>query len=680
MLRRETRTVLIWSVCVAALTGCTPASPNTATNDLIISGQVLNETGSPEGGVWVIAESFEVIPSDGRYYDGYRKIVVTDDDGRFVIPDLPAETYDVWVRGYGLKDTRDAWARRGDLLVEAGATDVIIIAERATDPREAAEVYPASSWLSLLPLPEPGEFGGGEGTDVSPAVSSQGEWAGKINLDCMLCHQIGGPLTRIPTEGGYDAGLKKVARMQNASFGFGRESLLDALEDWGQSVVLGESVPETPARPQGMERNIVVTQWEMGDIYNFSHDLITTDRRQPTTNADGPVYMIDEGGDWLFILDPTQNSWRRKKIPIHPDGTYQQEYFGFGDHSPDGHSSFAGMYGGGAAAPHNPMLDDQGRVWLTTGASGGVRPEFCPEDRRLGSFTMYDPETEEFHVIPTCFGVHHLEFDDRGRLWSCELGWFDPSLYDPDDPSTWENAQGWTTRRIDTDGDGIAETSMTTNSYAIYPSPDGSIWSTTIGPHPGAIHRYDPDTDKHEIFIAPAYAYGPRGVTVDSKGVAWTAFSGSGHLGRFDRSRCAQTWGDGTQCPEGWTIWKVPGPVYQNFEPASPEENALADMLYFLWADRHNASGLGNDVIIVQASNSDAMRAFDPKTERWTTLRVPYPMGYYTRLTDARIDNADGGWKGRALWSNYANMTQLFVENKRGGIVKMQFRPDPLAY
>jgi hypothetical protein len=54
-------------------------------------------TGKPEAGVWVIAETKLGVP--------YRKIVVTDDQGRFLVPDLPAASYDVWVRGYGLKDS-----------------------------------------------------------------------------------------------------------------------------------------------------------------------------------------------------------------------------------------------------------------------------------------------------------------------------------------------------------------------------------------------------------------------------------------------------------------------------------------------------------------------------------------------------------------------------------------------
>src|SRR5690242_13175354 len=62
-----------------------------------IGGTVTGPKG-PEAGVWVIAETTQ-LPTK------FAKIVVTDDRGRFVIPDLPKADYSVWVRGYGLVDS-----------------------------------------------------------------------------------------------------------------------------------------------------------------------------------------------------------------------------------------------------------------------------------------------------------------------------------------------------------------------------------------------------------------------------------------------------------------------------------------------------------------------------------------------------------------------------------------------
>ena len=80
-------------LCVAATV---PASAQPAANN--IGGTVTGAKG-PEAGVWVIAETKD-LPTK------YVKIVVTDDQGRYLIPDLPKGTYDIWVRGYGLVDSR----------------------------------------------------------------------------------------------------------------------------------------------------------------------------------------------------------------------------------------------------------------------------------------------------------------------------------------------------------------------------------------------------------------------------------------------------------------------------------------------------------------------------------------------------------------------------------------------
>ena len=73
------------------------AVPAVAENNDDIGGTVMGPAG-PEAGVWVIAETEDL---DTRYL----KIVVTDDNGAFLIPDLPDAGYQVWVRGYGLDDS-----------------------------------------------------------------------------------------------------------------------------------------------------------------------------------------------------------------------------------------------------------------------------------------------------------------------------------------------------------------------------------------------------------------------------------------------------------------------------------------------------------------------------------------------------------------------------------------------
>ena len=75
--------------------------------DGYITGRVASAAG-PEAGVWVIAETDELKTP-------FIKIVVTDDRGRFTLPELPTATYRVWVRGYGLVDSTPIEGRPGHM-------------------------------------------------------------------------------------------------------------------------------------------------------------------------------------------------------------------------------------------------------------------------------------------------------------------------------------------------------------------------------------------------------------------------------------------------------------------------------------------------------------------------------------------------------------------------------------
>jgi hypothetical protein len=63
-------------------------------------------------------------------------------------------------------------------------------------------------------------------------------------------------------------------------------------------------------------------------------------------------------------------------------------------------------------------------------------------------------------------------------------------------------------------------------------------------------------------------------------------------------------------------------------------------------------------------------------------FRVPYPIGYFTKWMDGRVDDPNGGWKGKSLWSTYATRTMFHLETGKGAlpkVVRFQLRPDPLA-
>src|SRR5471030_2701641 len=116
----------------------------------------------PEAGVWVIAETTE-LPTK------FARIVVTDDQGRYLIPDLPKAHYEVWVRGYGLVDSSPVKSDPGKML---NLTAVI-----APSPAAAAQYYPGNYWYSLLKIPDKGEFPGSgpNGNGISPAIKTQSQ-------------------------------------------------------------------------------------------------------------------------------------------------------------------------------------------------------------------------------------------------------------------------------------------------------------------------------------------------------------------------------------------------------------------------------------------------------------------------------------------------------------------------
>src|SRR5207247_6816962 len=121
-----------------------PARASAVAIDADDIGGVVTGANGPEAGVWVIAETRDLPVR-------YIKIVVTDDQGRYVLPDLPKANYDVWVRGYGLVDSPKVKSEPGKQLN--------LTAVSAPDEKAAAQYYPASYWYSMLKIQTADQFG-----------------------------------------------------------------------------------------------------------------------------------------------------------------------------------------------------------------------------------------------------------------------------------------------------------------------------------------------------------------------------------------------------------------------------------------------------------------------------------------------------------------------------------------
>jgi len=185
------------------------------------------------------------------------------------------------------------------------------------------------------------------------------------------------------------------------------------------------------------------------------------------------------------------------------------------------------------------------------------------------------------------------------------------------------------------------------------------------------------ETALTEVYQPPAPGFGPRGGDVDANGVYWVSLS-SGHLGSFDRRKCKVLNGPtatGTHCPEGWTLYPFPGP-----QMPGVSETGSAEASYYTWVDRFDTLGLGRNVPIATGNlNSGILALVDGK---FVEIIVPYPMGFFPKNVDGRIDDPNAGWKGKAVWSTYGQRTMFHLEGgkeNRPRVVKVQYRPDPLA-
>lgn len=710
----------------------TSASLKIGANDI---GGVVASAKGPEAGVWVIAETTD-LPTR------YIKEVATDDRGRYLLPELPKAQYTVWARGYGLVDSPKVKAEPGH---EVDLKPVV-----APDAKAAAQYYPANYWYALLKIPATSEFPGtgAQGNGISPNYKLQAQWIRMIKTDgCEPCHQIGNRYTRtIPTMfSNLDPAQAWIRRVGSGQAGaimtailaqLGTKPASQMFADWTTRIAHGELPAEAPPRPQGMERNIVITQWDWADPKAYLHDEISTDKRNPRVNAYGLIYgSPEESRDYLPILDPVHNTISRLKVPYRDADTPGQPMpfrpsAVWGDEAIwDSHTTV-----------HNPMFDERGRLWFTARIRGSDDPAFCKERSSLISAKLtplersgrqaevYDPATKQVSMIDLCFGTHHLIFarDANDTLWFSSgggggvVGWLNTKTWDQTHDAA--KSQGWTALVLDTNGNGkrdayavgkqngggvpgmespgasgelqvstdpTKDTRLNAGFYGIGVSRDGMVWGTVMG-FPGGIARVDPGPNPPETALTEYYevpwndprsrvwGFGPRGMDVDSNGVVWVALA-SGHLASFDRRKCKSPLNGpkatGRQCPEGWTLYQTPGPKFQNVT-----YSGSADSHYYVWVDQFDTLGLGKDTPIVTGNGSDSLLAL--VHGKFVILRVPYPLGFFAKGMDGRIDDANAGWKGKGVWTTWGTRTPFHSETGKGTLPKVvhfQMRPNPLA-
>jgi hypothetical protein len=705
-MKRSVHSALLASTFLVAASsaGGAASAPKIDSDDI---GGVVTSASGPEAGVWVVAETQDLATQ-------FIRIVVTDDEGRYVVPDLPEANYSVWVRGYGLVDSEAVETAPGKM--------VNLKAVVAPDAQAAADIYPAQYWYSMVKPPADSEFPGTgpSGNGISPGMATQQNWLHHMQENCMFCHQMGTRATRNAPDIGnsieawdqrvrkargdgdiaiHNEGQSLATTMNNNMTRFGRQRALRVYADWSDEINKG-AVPPPPPRPAGLERNVVVTVQDYAEG-RFTHDVVSSDRRDPTVNANGPVYGLGMLAGYLDILDPNTNETTAVPIPgVDPVVPHDD-----------------------TSRIHHNEMDEKGRVWMASVYRQGKMPEFCsdpnnpyakyfPQTGKTGQpLPMYDPATKKVHMIQLCSGGNHASFisdKDSTVFLSSDtrvVSWLKTKVWD--ETGSVEKAHGWCPMVLDTNGDGRItpdreawnkgienidpekDTQFTGFLYGINASMDGVAWAANYIPYvPSRIVRTDPganppETCNTEIYEPPLVdgkylAYGVRGIEVDKHGVAWAAFS-SGHIGKFDRSKCKVTNGPnatGQQCPEGWEVYRVPGPTFTGTD-------VTPNFVYGGNTDFTNAMGLGENTIFFPAINSDSILVMPEAKGEFLEFRVAYPQGFYTRDMHFRVDDPDAGWKGRVIHATYSMPNMWHMEEGEGSYSKIatfQIRPDPLAH
>jgi hypothetical protein len=501
----------------------------------------------------------------------------------------------------------------------------------------------------------------------------------------------------------------------------GPDKAFDLFGDWTDRIAAGELPFAKPERPQGIERNVVITMWDWGTRGMYLHDAIASAKYDQRVNANGPIYgSPEESSDLIPVINPVTNTFSTLKHPYRdPDTpTTKTNTAGpsvyWGDEPIwDSHTSI-----------HNPMIDEQGRIWFTARIRPDENPAYCkkgsdfesakvvPLESSSRQLSMYDPKTQKWSLISTCYSTQHLNFahDANHTLWTSAggpqsgvVGWLNTKMYLETGDEV--KSQGWTPIVVDTNGNGKRDAFVEANQpldptkdkrvlaafYGVQASPvDDTIWgqSMDVGfsrlDQPSYLIHLIPgsnpaETALAELFVPPDGGYGSRGIDLTTDGVVWTVLS-SGHMASFDRRKCkAEIKGPeaitGKMCPEGWTLYKFPGPQFKGVSNTGSAEHA-----YYIWVDRENTLGLGRNVPIASTNGGEALTAL--VDGKFVTLRIPYPLGFFSKNADGRIDDPNAGWKGRGIWTTFGSRASFHNEGGTDNspkLYKVQMRPSPLA-
>ena len=276
------------------------------------------------------------------------------------------------------------------------------------------------------------------------------------------------------------------------------------------------------------------------------------------------------------------------------------------------------------------------------------------------------------------------------------IGWLNRKMFEETGDEV--RSQGWTPFVVDTNGNGrrdayvepgqptdpAKDTRVAVNTYAVAVSPaDGSVWGTVVG-YRGYIVRVVPGSNPTETALTEIYEPPRAGLRPARRrrrsqrrvlGVAGQRTSGELRSPQVQGARREPT-ATGAHCPEGWTFSSTARAAVEGRERSRERGGELLHVGRLVRHVRPRQERADRDG---QPEQLDPRRS---STARFINFTLPYPMGFFAKNVDGRIDNPNAGWKGSALWSTYGTRTMFHLEGgtaNRPKAVKIQVRPDPLA-
>ena len=452
------------------------------------------------------------------------------------------------------------------------------------------------------------------------------------------------------------------------------------------------------------------------------HDLIASDRRNPTVNGYGPLYGSTEySTDNLPILDPETNTASTFHAPVRDPDTARiaRPRPRRHEHTVRSRPPIGAMnkMWDSKVNNHNSMIDQKGRVWLAAAIRAADNPAFCkrgsdnpsaklfPIEKNVRQIGMLDPKTMKYTFVDTCFGTHHLQFgyDANNTVWASGggpvLGWVNTKMFDETGDAA--KSQGWTAFVLDTNGNGKRDEDYVQPNQPVDPEEGQAHCRRILCGDAKSGRRLDMGdcrrVRRQGRRVARRSGSEPAGngdlgnLQYPAAGL-WAARRryrqqrrrlGVARQRAYRQLRPQPLQGTAERTDSRPAITAPRAGNSTNIRVLGLKASAITALRRAITAGSISTirSVLANDVPMSTGNLNDGLIAL--KDGKMVTLRVPYPMGFYAKGFDGRIDDPNAGWKGRGLWTSSGDRTPWLKEGGKGRmpmVVHFQLRPDPLAH